>query len=277
MATADPIHQFQIKNITTLGDVGLTGSQDVRPTQTTTYTITATNRFGSVTANATVTVNVIPPPRILSFTAEPPVSPAPGSPVILRCQAGDAVSLTIGGAVITGGSGTQTVNPTVDTTYTCIATGRDGRTESASLLVRVTQPPPPTAGPTVVIKNGPVFETSINVQDVYSVRCTPQVLAPIAEAIELAVRTVETEANSSNDNPIIIPEKKKVIHGGNFHGQPIALDALVTTLKQQQQANQTTTTIVNSDKGVAVERLVANGVTTTRRRRFRRRIGGTLP
>jgi len=69
--------------------------------------------------------------------------------------------------------------------------------------------------------DGPVFETSINVQDVYSVRCTPQVLAPVAEAVELAVRTVETEANSSNDNPIIIPEKKKVIHGGNFHGQSI--------------------------------------------------------
>lgn len=69
--------------------------------------------------------------------------------------------------------------------------------------------------------DGPVFETCINVQDVYSVRCTPQVLAPVAEAIEQAARVVETEANSSNDNPIIIPEKKKVIHGGNFHGQSV--------------------------------------------------------
>jgi len=68
---------------------------------------------------------------------------------------------------------------------------------------------------------GPVYETSINVQDVYSVRCTPQVLAPVAEALTQARRVVETEANSSNDNPIIIPEKKKIIHGGNFHGQSI--------------------------------------------------------
>jgi histidine ammonia-lyase len=77
-------------------------------------------------------------------------------------------------------------------------------------------------------QEGPVYETSINVQDVYSVRCTSQVLAPVAEAIDHAVRTVETEANSSNDNPIIIPEKKKVIHGGNFHGQSIGfvMDAL---------------------------------------------------
>lgn len=69
--------------------------------------------------------------------------------------------------------------------------------------------------------DGPVFETSINVQDVYSVRCTPQVLAPVAEAIAQATRVIEVEANSSNDNPIVIPEKKKIIHGGNFHGQSI--------------------------------------------------------
>lgn len=78
----------------------------------------------------------------------------------------------------------------------------------------------------------PVFETSINVQDVYSVRCTPQVLAPVAEAVDYAAVTVETEANSSNDNPIIIPERKKIIHGGNFHGQSIgfAMDSLCMAL-----------------------------------------------
>lgn len=73
-----------------------------------------------------------------------------------------------------------------------------------------------------------VYETTINVQDVYSIRCTPQILAPVIEAIEAATRVVETEANSSNDNPIIVPEKKKIIHGGNFHGQSIgfAMDSL---------------------------------------------------
>jgi len=71
-------------------------------------------------------------------------------------------------------------------------------------------------------KRGSASETKINVQDVYSIRCTPQILAPVQEAIDLATRTIETEANSANDNPIIIPEKRKVIHGGNFHGQSIA-------------------------------------------------------
>ncbi len=73
-----------------------------------------------------------------------------------------------------------------------------------------------------------VFETDINVQDVYSIRCTPQILAPVQEAIEFTSETVMREANSSNDNPIIIPEKRKIIHGGNFHGQSIsfAMDML---------------------------------------------------
>ncbi|KJR99101.1 MAG: histidine ammonia-lyase [Desulfobulbaceae bacterium BRH_c16a] len=74
----------------------------------------------------------------------------------------------------------------------------------------------------------PVFETNINVQDVYSLRCTPQILAPVRETLDYVARTVETEANSSNDNPIVIPEKNKIIHGGNFHGQSIsfAMDIL---------------------------------------------------
>ena len=72
------------------------------------------------------------------------------------------------------------------------------------------------------VDNGPVYETEVNVQDVYSIRCTPQILAPVREAIENAARVIEIEANSSNDNPVVIPNKRKVIHGGNFHGQSVA-------------------------------------------------------
>lgn len=77
-----------------------------------------------------------------------------------------------------------------------------------------------------------VFETNINVQDVYSIRCTPQILAPVKETIDNCIKTVETEANSTNDNPIIIPEQNKILHGGNFHGQSIsfAMDSLCIAL-----------------------------------------------
>jgi histidine ammonia-lyase len=81
---------------------------------------------------------------------------------------------------------------------------------------------------------GPVYETSVNVQDVYSIRCTPQILAPVNEAIAYATRVIETEANSTNDNPIVIPDKKKIIHGGNFHGQSVAfaLDMLCVAISE---------------------------------------------
>ena len=81
---------------------------------------------------------------------------------------------------------------------------------------------------------GVFFETSVNVQDVYSIRCTPQILAPVRESIEQVAQTVHTEANSVNDNPVVIPEERKVIHGGNFHGQSIAfaMDALCMAVSQ---------------------------------------------
>jgi histidine ammonia-lyase len=83
-------------------------------------------------------------------------------------------------------------------------------------------------------RSGLVYETDINVQDVYSIRCTPQLLAPVLDSIEYAERTITTEVNSTNDNPVIIPEKKKVIHGGNFHGQLVsmAMDTLAIGISQ---------------------------------------------
>jgi histidine ammonia-lyase len=81
---------------------------------------------------------------------------------------------------------------------------------------------------------GPVYETTINVQDVYSLRCTPQILAPIVEAVAAAEATLEIEANSTNDNPVVVPHKQKIIHGGNFHGQSIgfSMDMLCMAIAQ---------------------------------------------
>lgn len=77
-----------------------------------------------------------------------------------------------------------------------------------------------------------VTETPIFIQNVYSIRCTPQVLAPVYEAVETAERIVTLEANSTNDNPVIIPEAGKILHGGNFHGQSIGfyMDSMAIAL-----------------------------------------------
>jgi histidine ammonia-lyase len=61
------------------------------------------------------------------------------------------------------------------------------------------------------------------VQDSYSIRCMPQVHGASRDAINYVCSRIEIELNSVNDNPIIFPDDKDYISGGNFHGQPLAL------------------------------------------------------
>ncbi len=63
------------------------------------------------------------------------------------------------------------------------------------------------------------------VQDAYSLRCHPQVMAGIRDAMDYIRKVSEIEMNATNDNPIIFPDldsENKAISGGNFHAQPIA-------------------------------------------------------
>ncbi|MDH3455871.1 MAG: histidine ammonia-lyase [Gemmatimonadota bacterium] len=59
------------------------------------------------------------------------------------------------------------------------------------------------------------------VQDAYSLRCSPQILGPVVDAVEFAASVADIELNASTDNPLVFGEE--VLSGGNFHGQPIAL------------------------------------------------------
>jgi histidine ammonia-lyase len=61
-----------------------------------------------------------------------------------------------------------------------------------------------------------------NVQDAYSLRCSPQVNGAVRDALKYVRQTIETEINSATDNPLIFPDEDKVISGGNFHGEPVA-------------------------------------------------------
>ncbi len=58
------------------------------------------------------------------------------------------------------------------------------------------------------------------VQDAYSLRCTPQVLGAVWDAITFARNVALVELNASTDNPLVFGEE--VLSGGNFHGQPVA-------------------------------------------------------
>lgn len=69
-------------------------------------------------------------------------------------------------------------------------------------------------------------------QDPYSLRCAPQILGVLADALSWIVPWVEIEANSSNDNPIFDPATGEVLMGGNFYGGHIAfaMDGLKAAL-----------------------------------------------
>jgi histidine ammonia-lyase len=65
--------------------------------------------------------------------------------------------------------------------------------------------------------------TCSNVQDPYSLRCTPQVHGAVREALTYVRNVLTIEINSATDNPLIFPDEDRVISGGNFHGEPVAI------------------------------------------------------
>ncbi|MBQ9638611.1 MAG: histidine ammonia-lyase [Bacteroidales bacterium] len=73
-----------------------------------------------------------------------------------------------------------------------------------------------------------------HVQDPYSFRCAPQVHGAAKDTIAYVESVVETEINSTTDNPIVLPEEDLVISGGHFHGEPLAmvLDFLAIALAE---------------------------------------------
>jgi histidine ammonia-lyase len=61
------------------------------------------------------------------------------------------------------------------------------------------------------------------VQDAYTLRCSPQVHGASKDAIQYCCNVIETEMNSSTNNPLIFADSEEFLLGGNFHGQPVAL------------------------------------------------------
>lgn len=63
------------------------------------------------------------------------------------------------------------------------------------------------------------------IQDVYSLRCAPQVYGPVFDALDYIDTILAKETNSATDNPLIFSKDGggfEIISGGNFHGQYLA-------------------------------------------------------
>ncbi len=71
---------------------------------------------------------------------------------------------------------------------------------------------------------------SDRLQDRYSIRCAPHVIGVLRDSLPWMRDYIETELNSTNDNPIIDGGGEHVLHGGHFYGGHIAfaMDGLKT-------------------------------------------------
>ncbi len=124
--------------ITGIGNVSPTGSSSVQVNESTTYTLTASNAGGEVTATAAVTV-ASQGVRIINFTIDPPVVANPGDPATLRWETQNATKVTISGVGDVEPSGSIVVNPVTVTTYNLLAS--DGFSQVQAVVIAKVENP----------------------------------------------------------------------------------------------------------------------------------------
>ncbi len=137
-------------SISGLGVVPETGQLVVSPATTTTYTLTALNETGSVTAEVTITVNQLPPPPSpeIAFLNAIPDTIDEGEFTTLTWSTLYAETVTLSGFGQVNAEGSLLLAPRTTTTYTLTATSDQG---SVSQSVTVTVNPiiiePPNTEP----------------------------------------------------------------------------------------------------------------------------------
>tara|TARA_R110002126_G_scaffold7351_30_gene36169 strand:+ start:2556 stop:4121 length:1566 start_codon:yes stop_codon:yes gene_type:complete len=72
------------------------------------------------------------------------------------------------------------------------------------------------------LATGDTPRNSDRLQDRYSVRCAPHVIGVLRDSLPWMRGFIETELNSTNDNPVIDSVDEQVLHGGHFYGGHIA-------------------------------------------------------
>jgi len=133
-------------SISGIGSVSANGSQQVSPTQTTTYVLTAHSAAGDATASVTVAVGSTPFPSITACQVQPTaIKPGGVATIFWATQYANSVTITPGiGSVEVNGS--RQVSPSSETTYTITATGANNAQVSCTVTVNVKTPTPPPTG-----------------------------------------------------------------------------------------------------------------------------------
>ena len=68
-----------------------------------------------------------------------------------------------------------------------------------------------------------VVNSDVYIQNAYSLRCIPQILGPVLDTLQFCEGIILEEVNSANDNPLFFDGAEATFHGGNFHGQYVAM------------------------------------------------------
>ena len=69
----------------------------------------------------------------------------------------------------------------------------------------------------------PLTNGASRIQDTYALRCAPHIIGVLEDSLGWMRAFIETEINSSNDNPLLDPVSEDTLHGGNFYGGHIAM------------------------------------------------------
>jgi histidine ammonia-lyase len=68
------------------------------------------------------------------------------------------------------------------------------------------------------------------VQDAYSLRCVPQVMGAVWDAMEHVEDQLDIELNAVNDNPLVFADTGEVVSAGLFHAEPVGMAADYLTI-----------------------------------------------
>jgi len=115
-------------------------------------------------------------------------------------------------------------------------------TEPFNMLIHQLRPHPgqlAVANEMLDLLEGSEIAGQVNkqLQDPYSFRCIPQVHGASKDAIDYFQQVIMTEINSVTDNPLLFPQQNKILSGGNFHGQPLALAFDFLTIAMTELGN----------------------------------------
>jgi len=163
----------------------------------------------------------------------------------LRLDGRDALALVNGTSLTTAAlalalGGVREVHAAL-VRLTCLLTdllGCDGQFTDADLLDRYGHPGAAVVGARMrALLTGLVPSGTRALQEPYSIRCTPQLLGAAHDALRYVEDVVTADLAGVSDNPLLFPEDDKIVHGGNFFGQPAAFAADLLALVSAQIGN----------------------------------------